>query len=480
MTFVVGVLRGQEVHTYTLKLSPNSSLRELTNKSFKMEKSCNFLSAKNSFFSTFVRVTTSDETLLDSLVQSGTLLYWEKDRAQQLHFTPSDPAISQQWYLDKIKVKPVWEFAQGDTNFVVGVVDSGVDYTHEDLQNNLAYNYKDPINGVDDDADGYIDNFYGWDFGSDDMDPIIDGSYAHGSAICGIVAASTNNAIGTASSGYKCKYLPVKITNTAGVVTHTNIGIAYAAQMGVQVINCSFGSEEFSQSEADIITYVTDSMNVLVIASAGNNNSNKAIYPAALENVIGVCAVDQADQKTPISNYGSHYQIAAPGEAIFTTYVQNDYTYTSGTSVAAAVVSSAAILLRSYYPNESVGQIKNRLLKTADAIHSQNSIYQDSLGSGRLNLQAAFQYNRKSVPEMTFIPNPTEGEFYIDFNLIESGNYQISVYDVLGKLYYRTDFFAQANASELKLNLDYLKQGYYAIQLRGNGMNTSSGIVIVK
>ncbi len=474
-TFVMGLLNGQSLHTYTLKLAENSSVLEGSNKNFTIEKTYHLQSSKNDFFSSFVTVTTSNEQLLERLVQSGAILYWERERAQQLHFTPSDSAISQQWYLDKIKVKPVWEYAQGDSTFVVGVVDSGVDYLHEDLQNNLAYNHKDPINGIDDDADGYIDNFYGWDFGSNDMDPMIDGSYAHGSSICGIVAASTNNNIGTASSAFKCRYLPVKITNEAGIVSNTNLGIAYAAQMGVQVINCSFGSEEFSQVEADIITYVTDSMDVLVVASAGNTNATTAIYPAALNNVIGVCAVDQADQKTAISNYGSHYQMAAPGTAIFTTYVQNDYTYTSGTSVAAAVVSSAAILLRSYYPNESVRIIKNRLLKTTDALNSEYN-----LGSGRLNLQAAFQYKRNSVPEMTFFPNPTEGMFHIDFNLIESGNYQISVYDVLGKLYYRTDFFAQANASELKVNLDYLKQGYYTIQLRGNGINTSSGIVIVK
>ena len=123
----------------------------------------------------------------------------------------------------KIKAELSWDFTHGDSTFVVGVVDSGVDYTHEDLQENLAYNYDDPINGVDDDTDGYIDNYYGWDFGSNDHDPMVDGfSFAaHGSTICGIIAASTDNEIGTSSSAFNCRYLPVKITNSSGQIIDT-------------------------------------------------------------------------------------------------------------------------------------------------------------------------------------------------------------------------------------------------------------------
>ena len=100
---------------------------------------------------------------------------------------------------DKIMAPDAWDTAQGDS-FVVAVVDSGVDYMHDDLKDNLAYNYDDPINGLDDDNDGYIDNYYGWDFGSNDHDPVVDGTnfLAHGSSIWRC-CASTNNAIGAAS-----------------------------------------------------------------------------------------------------------------------------------------------------------------------------------------------------------------------------------------------------------------------------------------
>jgi len=218
----------------------------------------------------------------------------------------------------------------------------------------------------------------------------------------------------------------------------------------------------------------------LVVASAGNEGMNTEVYPASLEDVIGVCAVDEFDQKIAISNYGASFEISAPGESIYGPYVQNDYSYKSGTSVAAAVVSSAAILLRSYFYNESAEEIRNRIIHTTDNINSANSDYQNLLGTGRLNLLAAFEYERAKEPLMRFVPNPSNGEFVIDFNFTESGNYQISVFDVLGKLYHREDFFADANVQKRSFDLDNLTQGYYTIQLTGSGINASSGIVIVK
>lgn len=482
MSFIWSLSKGQHSDIYTVKLPAKTTISQLKASGLQVENKYNLDSTTKNFFSDFLSVRTSDESLLTSLVNSGKLLYWEKQRTQYFHFTPSDTAFSRQWYLNKINIEPVWDFTLGDTSFVVGVIDSGVDYTHEDLKKNLAYNYNDPINGIDDDLDGYVDNFYGWDFGANDNDPMVDGFdfRAHGSSICGVVAASTNNTTGIASAAANCKYLPVKITDKAGLIIDSNIGIAYAAQMGVQVINCSFGSSEFSQAEADIIAYVTDSMDVLVVASAGNTASETQVYPAALEDVIGVCAVNQSDEKTAISNYGLAYQISAPGEAIYTTFVENDYTYTSGTSVAAAILSSAAILLRSYFPDESVFQIRNRLLNSADAIAKENVMFENLLGSGRLNLSAAFDNDSTKKSVMTLFPNPSNGNFTIDFTQLNSGNYQISFFDVLGNLYHRTKFFASATESNINFSLDYLKQGYYTVQLSGNGVSANSGIVIVK
>jgi hypothetical protein len=125
-------------------------------------------------------------------------------------------------------------------------------------------------------------------------------------------------------------------------------------------------------------------------------------------------------------------------------------------------------------------EIRNRILYSADPINNLNINYQNLLGSGRLNLLAAFKYNSAKAPLMKFVPNPSNGEFVINFNLVESGNYQISVFDVLGKLYHREEFFAQNKIQQISFDFESIKQGYYTVQLTGSEVNTSSGIIIVK
>ena len=489
LIFIVSLLQAQETNTYLVRLSPKVDVSDISEKGVNAKYAYKFTQSKNPFLASFLRVEVSDIHILKDLKASGELLYWEKPRAQKLHFEPSDIYYSDQWHLEKIEAASAWDIAQGDSTFVVAVVDSGVDYMHEDLKDNLAYNYEDPVNGIDDDNDGYTDNYYGWDFGSNDHDPMVDGSnfFAHGSTICGVAAASTDNELGTSSPAFNCRYLPVKITSSSGSIVDTNAGILYGAQMGAKVINCSFGSFEFSQAEADIIQYVTDSMDVLVVASAGNEGLNTEVYPAALGNVIGVCALDENDQKIAISNYGANFDIAAPGASIYGPYVQNDYSYKSGTSVATAVVSGSAILLRSNFPNENVSQIRERLLNSTDDIYAVNSEYQDLLGIGRLNLLSALVYELSTFEfetlehlGMDITPNPSLGIFNLRIHVREYGNYQLSVFDVLGKLYYREDFFADVNTVERSLKLDHINQGYYTVKIVGANFEKSSGIVVVK
>ena len=467
----------QSTNSFTVRLSTSSSLELLQTKNNSVSPL--FRNSHNSvFLNSFVKISHTNPTELNAMVEQDIILYWEGKRVQELYFTPSDDSFYQQWYLDKINAPEAWDITQGDSSYFVGVVDSGVDYNHEDLAGNLAYNYADPINGLDDDNDGYIDNFYGWDFGDLDNDPMISGSYVHGSTICGIIAAQTNNSIGTASTAFNCRYLPVKITNIAGLILDSNAGILYAAQMGAKVINCSFGSTEFSQVEADIITYVTDSLDVLLIASAGNNGLNIPIYPASLPNVIGVCAVDEIDQKIPISNYHSSFDISAPGSSIFAPFTDSTYSYKSGTSVAAAVISSAAILLRSYFKTESAEDISTRILNSADYIDDYNPLYLAQLGTGRLNVLNAFSEINKNT--LKIFPNPSTGIFDLELNLLDYGNYQISIFDVLGKLYYRTDFLARSKSHTEHINLEDIKQGYYTLEIHGMTYHNSSGIIIVK
>ena len=480
---MVSLSQAQQTSTYLVRLSPKADISHLLRKGLSAKYAYKSTQDKNSFLASFLYLEVRNKSVLEDLITSGELLYWEKPRVQKFHFEPSDIYYSNQWHLEKIQAPSAWDVARGDTAFVVAIVDSGVDYTHEDLKDNLAYNHDDPVNGLDDDNDGYVDNYYGWDFGSNDHDPMIDGTnfLAHGSVICGVAAASTDNELGTSSPAFNCRYLPVKVTDSTGLIIDSNAGILYAAQMGVKVINCSFGSFHFSQAEADVIQYVTDLMDVLVVASAGNGDLNTDVFPAALENVIGVCALNEKDQKIPISNYGVNFDIAAPGESIYAPYVQNDYSYKSGTSVATAVVSGSAILLRSNFPNENARQIKERLLNSTDDIYAVNSQYQGLLGMGRLNLLSAFEYDETLRHAGIIIsPNPGSGTFNLTIHDREYGNYQLSVFDVLGKLYYREDFFVDAKVFKKNIELQNMKQGYYLLKITGADFERSSGIVIVK
>ena len=220
-------------------------------------------------------------------------------------FTPNDPLVSSQWGLEKINAPAAWDISQGDPSIVIGIVDSGVDWLHPDLAANIWTNPGEVgldglgrdkrTNGVDDDNNGYVDDYHGWDFAgadwrtlNEDNNPVPTGdNNNHGTHVAGIAAATTNNSTGIASIGFKCRILPVKCAadndtraNGSGYIINGYRGITYAVDMGAKVVNCSWGGEGGSQFEQDIVNYATEH-GTLVVASAGNDNSDDFFSPAA-------------------------------------------------------------------------------------------------------------------------------------------------------------------------------------------------------
>jgi len=343
------------------------------------------------------------EKILSNIKKTGLVDYAEPHYLHKLHYLPNDiyadttnPSNFRLYHLINIRAFQGWDESKGDSTVVVGIIDTGTDTDHADLASSIAYNKNDTIDGIDNDNDGFIDNYLGWDLGEFDNDPNVN-QVVHGSHVSGISSASTDNGVGIAGTGFRCKFLPVKIDNADGYLTMSYEGIVYAADHGCDIINCSWGSKfgngNFGQ---DIINYATINRNSLIIASAGNDNNDGVYYPASYQNVLSVAATNQDDEKWISqsgtgSNFNTLVDIAAPGDQIFSTLNGNTYAYSSGTSMAAPVASGLAAIVKSKFPEYSATQIGEQLRVTCDNIDTiiANNNYKNKLGKGRVNLYRA-------------------------------------------------------------------------------------------
>ncbi|MBL4593039.1 MAG: S8 family serine peptidase [Flavobacteriales bacterium] len=323
--------------------------------------------------------------------------YVEPYYLPRLTYTPSDTSLSNQYYINLINAENAWNINTGDTTIVIGITDLGWDPTHPDLIGNVKVNYADPINGSDDDGDGYIDNYLGWDLGMNDNNALWESS-GHGVNVTGIAAAVTDNVTGIAGVGFNTKFLPIKISNNVGQLTKAYQGIVYAADHGCFVINCSWGSNVPSQFSQNVIDYATINKGCLVVGAAGNDNGESTFYPAGYDGVLSVGATDPSDIKTSVSNYGYYVDVSAPGEAMWTTGPNGGYGQNGGTSMAAPVVSGGAALLKAQFPSYNNYQIAALIQATADDLNVLNPSYIDKLGSGRLNL-----FNSISASSVQFL-----------------------------------------------------------------------------
>ncbi|HWY09844.1 MAG TPA: S8/S53 family peptidase [Bacteroidia bacterium] len=332
------------------------------------------------------------EKVINALLASNALAYAEPHFIPVTTYTPNDPQAtpSLQYHINRIDAYTGWNTSKGDTNVIIGITDTGTDPTHSDLQGNIKHNYADPINGIDDDLDGYVDNFSGWDLGVNDNDPTWQGNQ-HGVHVCGIAAASTDNAIGVAGIGFKSKFLPVKIADATGALIAAYEGIKYAADHGCKVINCSWGGTGGGQYGQDICNYAIFNKDAMVVIAAGNTGFDQLFYPAAYNNVMAVANTQSNDIINNSSTYGYFVDVSAPGTNINSTWPGNSYTQQTGTSMASPVTAGVVAIVRSFYPSYSAIQAKERVKQTTDNIYSLpiNNGRIDKLGTGRVNLKRA-------------------------------------------------------------------------------------------
>ncbi|MBM4158111.1 MAG: T9SS type A sorting domain-containing protein [Ignavibacteria bacterium] len=301
-------------------------------------------------------------------------------------YIPNDPSISQQWHISKIASYQAWDLSRGDTNIIIGIVDSGTDYEHSDLNANYKWNWADPIDGIDNDGNGYIDDFMGWDFGDNDNNPDC-GIQAndHGSHVSGCAAQVADNGVHGAGIGFKCKFRVTKHSDQYGNgLYYTDAGVVYQYQNGAKVINCSYGSSTYN-SYSQMVMNNAWANGVVICASSGNQYLNTPRYPASYDNVVSVAATNSSDIKADFSNWHTTVDVCAPGQNILSTVWKNGYGSWDGTSMSAPITSGTVALIRSMYPSWTPQQVVDRLKLGVDSIYNLNPSYIGMLGTGRIN-----------------------------------------------------------------------------------------------
>jgi len=298
----------------------------------------------------------------------------EPNAIWQLDAVPNDTLYNNLWGMDKIQAPAAWSIGKGSHNVVVAVLDTGVDYNHPDLAANIWTNPGElPGTGQDNNNNGFVDDYYGWNFYNNTANTLDD--HGHGTHCAGTIGAVGNNGLGVVGVSWNVKIMPVKFlaSNGAGTTFGAVKAIDYATENGAHIINASFGGSFDSPAMKEAIVRARDA-GVLFVAAAGNsasNNDSKPQYPAnyPLDNIISVAASDQSDKLTFFSNYGaSTVHLAAPGLQIFSTLPNGGYGNMSGTSMAAPHVAGLAALYLGANPGASYQEVRQAILGSVDYI----------------------------------------------------------------------------------------------------------------
>ncbi|THB67985.1 MAG: hypothetical protein D6B27_03495, partial [Gammaproteobacteria bacterium] len=359
------------------------------------------------------------DAVIEELKLNPSVEYIEKDVPVQSLMTPDDPRYSSQHGLDNngstlgsvvgadIDAARAWDIETGSDEVIVAVIDSGIDVDHEDLKDNIWVNTGEIAgNGIDDDQNGYIDDVYGWDFWGDDNDINPENTntkWGHGTHVAGIISAKGNNGIGVAGVAWNVKLMGVRFsegdaneTNIEQVTSNAVQAIVYAVDNGAHIINASFGGavDTVPQFVTDAIEHAREN-DVLIVCAAGNAPVDIDTFnfpPATMpqENILTVTATDRADKYHSDYSYGlTSVDVAAPGISILSTFPDNKYKLSSGTSMSAPFVSGLAALLLSQDPSRSALDLKRIIMDTVDPIPSlQGKI----VTGGRINAYKALSY----------------------------------------------------------------------------------------
>ena len=333
---------------------------------------------------------------LKASLPAGSVEYVEEDSLVQADFLSDDVGLPKQWAHEKVGSASAWDVSRGSGDVIVAVLDSGVDYTHEDLRANIWNNPDEiPGNGVDDDGDGYVDDVHGWNFVDDSNDPQSDDKSNHGTHVAGTIGAVGNNGIGISGHAPLVKIMPLKFLGASGSGYKSDAirGIDYAIRHGAKIINNSWGSGQRSASLAEAIGRA-EAAGILFVAAAGNSgldNDRYNHFPSnySYDNIVRVAASDKLDRFATFSNFGAtRVDLAAPGVSIYSTRNGDRYQSLSGTSMATPLISGVLATMLAARPDLSVAQIKGALLESVDQVAGMKG---KSVTGGRVNAARALE-----------------------------------------------------------------------------------------
>ncbi len=375
------------------------------------------------------------DLLIDELLASGKVLTAEKNWAMPLDAVPDDPRWTNpgQYGPQRIDADQAWDVETGSDAAIIAIADSGVNWGHEDLKSKIWVNPgedldgdeevydTDDLDGIDNDGNGVVDDLIGYDFftglgggvfpgedpGTPDPDP--NDFNGHGTHVSGIAAAATNNDRGIAgvAGGWNpdgnysrrgprimCLRIGASAPDGNGFVNLANAATAidYAARMGADVVNASWGSAAIS-SLANALTLANDS-GVSIAKAAGNDGLDNIDFMGARPDVMSIASTDGGDTKSSFSNFGAWVEISAPGSSIQATFsfqYAPGYAFLGGTSMSAPHYCGAVALVKSVMPDWDKTEIDSILMATADNIDAQNPGFVGQLGAGRVNINNALQ-----------------------------------------------------------------------------------------
>lgn len=489
-----------------VKLRPGKLDSFLARKSFKVKQ------VIKTSFGEFATIDASEglNTLRQKLLNDSTISYAEPNYIYKAigvrnRVLSSDPKFGDLWGLKNTgKNEPAssggnssptgkagadvdalraWQITKGDKRVKIAVIDTGVDYNHPDLKNNMWVNQAE-LNGspnVDDDGNGYIDDIHGYDFANNDGDPM-DGN-GHGTHCSGTIAATHDNGIGVAGVMANASIVAVKFLSDAGSGTTVDAikAVDYATKLGVDIMSNSWGGGGFSQALFDAIKNA-QSKGIVFTAAAGNsstNNNTTPHYPSnyELENVISVAAHNYNDTLATFSCYGSRtVHVAAPGRNILSTIPGNRYAVYSGTSMATPHVSGVVGLYLAQNGKTNVRELREKLMKSSVGAPSYN---RKTLGGGRVNA-----YNLLMNLEMPRPPKPDESKWETSFAHSFSSDhpYKNGIKDAREFTFPGAKFVrAVVKKYEIEAEYDYLKvsdqNGNEVDSIDGNGENYKSEYV---